>query len=344
MKSLWTLLFIGFSWALHSQTYTSVDQMPILTMCKDSVSPSACTKTEFLKGLYSEIRYPALARENNIQGRTALYYTVDTTGKISDYKIGLGIGAGIDNEVLRVIKSLRQNLKYEPAIKDGKAVNFEAVVPVNFKLEGKPTGRLIVIKHLNNEQSDIINLASSDITVELDGTLTSLKNLVKRNLDECYITHKNENKEGTFFKILSREKAEEEGLLPYKYPDIRARFISCDEDGLDEKELSRCSTSAMYRDIFSQLRNLNFYQRAEGGFVIIEFVVDKEGFVKDERIVQDLSTRVGKTYLKLIKSWNKKGPKFYPGLVNDKPVDSIMRMHFKTGTSLSKKEHSRLGF
>lgn len=76
-------------------------------------------------------KYPAIARENNIEGRVFISFVVEKDGNISDVKVVRGIGGGCDEEAKRVIKSLP---RFTPGKQNGRPVRVQFNVPVNFKL------------------------------------------------------------------------------------------------------------------------------------------------------------------------------------------------------------------
>ncbi len=85
-----------------------------------------------MKYLSNNIKYPALARENNIQGKVILQFVVDENGGISDIKAARGIGGGCDEEAIRVVKSMP---KWKPGKQRGRPVKVRFTLPVSFKLE-----------------------------------------------------------------------------------------------------------------------------------------------------------------------------------------------------------------
>ena len=60
---------------------------------------------ELLKYLASNIKYPPLARENNIQGVVALTFVIGKDGRVRDVKIVKDIGGGCGKEAIRVVKN-----------------------------------------------------------------------------------------------------------------------------------------------------------------------------------------------------------------------------------------------
>jgi periplasmic protein TonB len=85
------------------------------------------------KYLYGNIKYPAIARENGIEGRVVVKFVVTKNGEIQNAQVVRGIGGGCDEEALRVVKSMPN---WKPGKHNGKAVNVTFTLPVTFKLEG----------------------------------------------------------------------------------------------------------------------------------------------------------------------------------------------------------------
>ena len=85
----------------------------------------------FYKYLGKAIRYPAIARENNITGRVILSFVVEKDGTLTDIKVLRGIGGGCDEEAVRVLKS---SPAWKPGIQNGRPVRVNYTVPISFQL------------------------------------------------------------------------------------------------------------------------------------------------------------------------------------------------------------------
>lgn len=77
------------------------------------------------------IKYPAIAREQGIEGVVYLSFIVDTKGDLRDIKIAKGAHPLLDREVLRVAKFMP---KWEPIIYEGDPVEYLYSKPVRFTL------------------------------------------------------------------------------------------------------------------------------------------------------------------------------------------------------------------
>ena len=85
-----------------------------------------------IKFLIENIRYPEQAKKNNVQGTVFVSFNVETNGTISDVKVFKGIGAGCDEEAVRVIKLMP---KWMPGELKGKPVITGMVITIRFALD-----------------------------------------------------------------------------------------------------------------------------------------------------------------------------------------------------------------
>jgi protein TonB len=97
----------------------------------DSIAKFPGSSDAFYKFLSKNMRYPADARENNIQGKVIAEFIVNEDGSLSNVKIIQSLGHGCDEEFLRVINLMP---KWIPARKNGKPVKSLIKLPNNFKL------------------------------------------------------------------------------------------------------------------------------------------------------------------------------------------------------------------
>ncbi|MBS1501550.1 MAG: energy transducer TonB [Bacteroidetes bacterium] len=81
----------------------------------------------------SSLRYPAEAKEKNIQGKVVIAITIDTLGHPLNYRIKKFVGGGCDREALRVVKLIGGD--WIPGKLNGKAVTCEYDIPVSFALQ-----------------------------------------------------------------------------------------------------------------------------------------------------------------------------------------------------------------
>ncbi|MCF6352854.1 MAG: energy transducer TonB [Cyclobacteriaceae bacterium] len=85
----------------------------------------------FYKYISKKMKYPSQARRMGIEGKVFVQFVVDEKGNITDVKVIRGVGAGCDEEAIRVIKN---SPKWNPGKQRGKAVKVRMVLPITFKL------------------------------------------------------------------------------------------------------------------------------------------------------------------------------------------------------------------
>ena len=107
----------------ETKVFTSVEQMPQF--------PGG--EAELLKWISTHIKYPAIAMENNVQGKVVVQFVVTRDGSIGEVKIARGKDPDLDKEAMRVVKTLP---KFIPGKMNGQAVNVWYTLPINFKLPG----------------------------------------------------------------------------------------------------------------------------------------------------------------------------------------------------------------
>ncbi len=84
-----------------------------------------------VKFLQANLRYPALAKENGIQGKVFVQFVVQKDGNLDDMKVLREPGSGLGDEALRV---LAESPKWIPGAQNGRPVKVQFTLPVNFRL------------------------------------------------------------------------------------------------------------------------------------------------------------------------------------------------------------------
>ena len=91
----------------------------------------------FYDFLGSNVKYPKLAVDSNIQGITYVTFTIEKDGSLNDIKTeGRKLGYGLDEEAIRVLK-LSKN--WNPGMIAGQPVRVKYNIPVKFKIPVKST-------------------------------------------------------------------------------------------------------------------------------------------------------------------------------------------------------------
>ena len=82
--------------------------------------------------LGSNIKYPAMAAENGIEGRVIVQFVVERDGSVSGVHVVRGVDPSLDKEATRVVSQMP---KWIPGKQNGSAVRVKYTVPVTFRLQ-----------------------------------------------------------------------------------------------------------------------------------------------------------------------------------------------------------------
>lgn len=86
---------------------------------------------EFSKWVNSKLQYPEIAKENGVQGRVTLQFTVNPDGSVSNVKVIRGVDSSLDKEAVRVVS---MSPKWKPGKQRDRAVKVTYTFPVIFQL------------------------------------------------------------------------------------------------------------------------------------------------------------------------------------------------------------------
>lgn len=86
----------------------------------------------FYKLASENLKYPSQARRMNVEGKVFVEFVVAKDGTLTNIKIVKGIGAGCDEEAIRIVQL---SPKWKAAKQRGKPVKQRIVLPIFFKLK-----------------------------------------------------------------------------------------------------------------------------------------------------------------------------------------------------------------
>jgi TonB family protein len=116
-----------------------VDEMARFPGCEQIANPderNACAQEKMFQFVYSNIKYPKEDREKNIEGTGIVQFVIGVDGRITDIEVLRSPGPGITSELFRLMNAMAAlPERWIPAMKDGKVVPFQLVLPVKFKLQ-----------------------------------------------------------------------------------------------------------------------------------------------------------------------------------------------------------------
>ncbi|MCB0628972.1 MAG: TonB family protein [Lewinella sp.] len=122
-----------------AEIFKIVEEMPRFPGCETSglsiAEKKTCSDRKLMEYLYSEINYPGIARENNIEGMVVVGFVVNTDGSITDIQVLRDIGAGCGEEAMRVVQKMNEMpQKWIPGRQRNVPVRVMFTLPIRFKL------------------------------------------------------------------------------------------------------------------------------------------------------------------------------------------------------------------
>jgi protein TonB len=102
----------------------------VFTIVEDQPEPIGGMQA-FYQYVQKNLKYPAQARRMGIEGKVFVQFVVDKDGSITEVQSVKGIGAGCDEEAVRVLKGAP---KWKPGKQRGRSVKVRMILPITFKL------------------------------------------------------------------------------------------------------------------------------------------------------------------------------------------------------------------
>lgn len=116
--------------------------MPRFPGCEDLATTDekkACSQAKMLEFIYQNIRYPSIARDNNISGTVVIRFVVTENGTIEDAEIVRDIGGDCGTEALRIVNMMNDlPERWTPGKQRGRKVPVYFNLPVKFVLRVDP--------------------------------------------------------------------------------------------------------------------------------------------------------------------------------------------------------------
>lgn len=121
------------------EIFEFVEEMPRFPGCEDIEGSIAdkkkCADEKLMRYLYKNLKYPSIARENNVEGRLYVRFVVDKDGSISNAEIIRDIGAGCGEAAIEVVEKMNDlSDKWSPGRQRNTPVRVKYTLPVTFKL------------------------------------------------------------------------------------------------------------------------------------------------------------------------------------------------------------------
>jgi TonB family protein len=135
MRRLGLLLLVVTTAPLYSQDTLSVDAVAAMQVCtKDSAVESQCATAPRPLSKVSPT-YPEKARQARKEGTVTLELIVEKDGSVS----GVHVVKGVDKDIDRAAIEAVNQWKFEPGTYQGKVVDVDLTLTVNFRLATNPS-------------------------------------------------------------------------------------------------------------------------------------------------------------------------------------------------------------
>lgn len=116
-------------------SFAVVESVPVFPGCEDASTneeKKLCFQQQILKYVGKNFNFPEMAKQMGIQGKVYVNFVIEKDGSISNVKVVRGVDKLLDDEAVRVVKSLP---KMTPAKQRGKPVRMSFTLPINAKLQ-----------------------------------------------------------------------------------------------------------------------------------------------------------------------------------------------------------------
>jgi len=122
------------------QIYKVVEQMPRFPGCEDRGGDDStkkdCADRKMLAYIYDKLKYPAIAKENGVEGTVVVQFVVEKDGAITNVKCIRDIAAQCGQEGVRVVKTMKDmQERWTAGRQRGKAVRVQFNLPIKFRIE-----------------------------------------------------------------------------------------------------------------------------------------------------------------------------------------------------------------
>ncbi len=130
LKKVATNNSLGINWYSSGFYFDGVEIYNPSSVTNEASYPEG--SSAFVNFLKSQIKYPANAIENNIEGQVITTFDISKTGKIQNLNILRGIGFGCDEKVIETIKQIP---KLNPKTIFDNPINSSSSIRITFVLD-----------------------------------------------------------------------------------------------------------------------------------------------------------------------------------------------------------------
>ncbi len=210
---------ISFEENQSDPIFKVVEEMPRFPGCEDiegtTKDKEECAQQKMLEFIYSNLKYPVKARDENVEGICVVQFVIEKDGSVSGAKLVRDIGADCGVETMNVVNNFP---KWTPGKQKGKSVRVLYTLPVKFKLESSSDDKTIK-KH---ETVHVVGFGESNAKAKKESlninTNATLEGGVLKVSQEMPRFPGCEDIDGT---IAEKEECAKHKMLEYVYRNIK---------------------------------------------------------------------------------------------------------------------------
>lgn len=109
-----------------------VEEEPVVFAEETATFDGKPGQTAFSAWCQSNIRYPQIAQDNNIQGKVTVSFVVEPNGKLTNIKLVRGVDKSLDQAALDIVAKSPD--KWKAAKNNGRPVRLMIQMPIIFRL------------------------------------------------------------------------------------------------------------------------------------------------------------------------------------------------------------------
>ena len=147
-------------------------------MTQPEIAPEFPGGTVALLSLIQQnIKYPEEAKEQEIQGRVIVQFTIEKDGSVTDVKVVKSVHPLVDEQVVRAVSAMPA---WKPGMHEGKPVRVSYSVPFRFRLQAPPKDIILVqyAKGQDGKKDVICTLTSQKkLTEQEQASVIEMKDL-----------------------------------------------------------------------------------------------------------------------------------------------------------------------
>ena len=113
---------------LFSSSFSEFDKYPICQDCKEVPNPIRCTEDKIFSFIGANIKPPT----KELDGVVLVNFKINKRGKIKGINVEESLDRAHDKAALQVVRKLKKDLTFTPAILDGKVSAIDFSIPISF--------------------------------------------------------------------------------------------------------------------------------------------------------------------------------------------------------------------